>query len=139
VRSAIINGGYPNANSSPSSLATGDSLGGVPGNRGSSIFDALATRAAQDTDDTSASYAQYLSGGTGNGRRVVTVAVGGTWSGNGNNAATPILGFANFFLEPTYSGSSEGICAFYIGPANMSSAGAGGTDGTKVYANYLYQ
>jgi hypothetical protein len=139
VRTAIIDGGYPNANSSPSSLATGDSLGGVPGNRGSSIFDALATRAAQDTDDTSTTYAAYKSGGTGNGRRVVTVAVGGTWSGNGNNAATTILGFANFFLDTSYSGSSGGICATYIGPANMTSAGAAGTDGTKIYANYLFQ
>jgi hypothetical protein len=139
VRTAIIDGGYPNANSSPSSLATGDSLGGVPGNRGSSIFDALETRAAQDTDDTSTTYAAYVAGGTGNGRRVVTVAVGGTWSGNGNNAATTILGFANFFLDPSYSGSSGGICATYIGPANMTSAGAAGTDGTKIYANYLFQ
>src|ERR1019366_1889492 len=109
VRTAIVSGGYPNSSSSPSSIATGDTLGGVPGNRGSSIFDALATRAAQDTDDTSTTYAQYVAGGTGNGRRIVTVAVGGTWSGNGSNASTPILGFANFFLEPTYSGTSGGI------------------------------
>ncbi len=70
---------------------------------------------------------------------MVTVAIGGTWSGNGNNAATTIVGFANFFLNTSYSGSSGGICATYIGPANMTSAGTGGTDGTKVYANYLYQ
>jgi hypothetical protein len=139
VRSAIINGGYPNANSSPSSIATGDSLGGVPGNRGSSIFDALNTRAGQDTDDTSTTYAAYKAGGTGNGRRVVTVAIGGTWGGHGANAATTVLGFANFFLNASYSGSSGAICASYIGPANMNSAGAGGTDGTKIYANYLYQ
>ena len=139
VRTAIINGGYPNANSSPSSVGAGDTLGGVPGNRGSSIFDALATRAAEDTDDTSASYSQYKTGGTGNGRRVVTVAVAGTWSGNGANASTTIVGFANFFLSTSYSGTSGAICAAYIGPANMNSPGAGGTDGTKVYANYLYQ
>lgn len=139
VRDAIISGGYPNSGSSPSSLATGDTLGGVPGNRGSSIFDALATRAAQDTDDTSMTYAQYVAGGTGNGRRVVTVAVGGTWSGNGNNASTPTLGFANFFLDTTYSGSSGQICATYIGPANSAGSSTGGTDGTKIYTNILYQ
>ena len=139
VRTAILSGGYPNANSSPSSLATGNTLGGVPGNRGSSIFDALNTRASQDTDDTSTTYAQYLASGTGNGRRVVTVAIAGTWSGNGNNANTPILGFANFFLDPTYSGTSGGICATYIGPASSSGTSSGGTDGTKVYSNILYQ
>src|SRR5665213_256027 len=72
VRDAIVSGGYPNANSNPSSLAAGNTLGGVPGNRGSSIFDALDTRAGQDTDDTSTSYAQYVANGTGNGRRIVT-------------------------------------------------------------------
>ena len=136
VRSAIVNGGYPNANSSPSSLVTGDSLGGVPGNRGSSIFDALDTRATQDTDDISTTYAVYKSGGTGNGRRLVTVAIGGAWSGNGNNAANTIVGFANFFLNTSYSGTSGGICATYVGPANITSAGAGGTGGTKIYANH---
>jgi Flp pilus assembly protein TadG len=139
VRSAIINGGYPNANSSPSSVATGDTLYGVPGNRGSSIFDALNTRAGQDTDDTSTTYAAYKSGGTGNGRRVITVAIGGAWGGHGANANTPVVGFANFFLNTSYSGTSGPICATYIGPGNMNSAGVGGTDGTKVYANYLYQ
>jgi Flp pilus assembly protein TadG len=139
VRNAIVSGGYPNSGSNPSSLAAGDTLGGVPGNRGSSIFDALNTRAGQDTDDTSMTYAQYVAGGTGNGRRVVTVAIGGTWNGNGNNAATTILGFANFFLDTTYSGSSGGICATYIGPADSMGTSSGGTDGTKIYTNILYQ
>ncbi|MEO8049305.1 MAG: hypothetical protein ABI833_02725 [Acidobacteriota bacterium] len=140
VRDAIINGGYPNANSNPSSISAGNMvLYGVPGNRGSSIFDALDTRASQDTDDTSTTYPQYKAAGTGNGRRVVTVAIGGVWSGNGSNANTPILGFANFFLDTSYSGSSGGICASYIGPANITGAGSGGTDSTKIYTNVLYQ
>ncbi|HSR08561.1 MAG TPA: pilus assembly protein TadG-related protein [Bryobacteraceae bacterium] len=139
VRSAIISGGYPNSSSSPSSLAAGDTLGGVPGNRGSSIFSALNTRAGQDTDETSTTYAQYVASGTGNGRRVVTVAIAGTWNGNGSNASTPILGFANFFLNTSYSGSSGGICATYIGPANTTGSSSGGTDGTKIYTNVLYQ
>ena len=139
VRGAIQYGGYPNASSSPSSVSTGDSLSGVPGNRGTSIFDALANRAAQDTDVTSTTYAQYKASGTGNGRRVVTVAIAGTWGGHGANANTPVLGFANFLLDTTYSGTSGPICATYIGPGDLNGAGSGGTDGTTVYSNVLYQ
>ena len=139
VRSAIISGGYPNPNSNPSSVSSGDTLGGVPGNRGSSIFDALDTRALQDTDDVSTTWTQYKASGTGNGRRVVTVAIGATWSGNGNNAHTTVLGFANFLLDTSYSGSSGGICATYVGPANLTGNSSGGTDGTKVYSDVLYQ
>ncbi len=139
VRNSIEYGGYPNANSTPSSISTGDSLKGVPGNRGASIFSALDTRASQDTDTSSLTYAQYLAAGTGNGRRIVTVAIGGTWSGNGNNAHTSVLGFANFFLEPSYSGSSGSICATYIGPASLNGNGSGASDATKVYSVMLYQ
>jgi hypothetical protein len=53
IRDAIKWGGYPNANTNPSSIATGDTLGGVPGNRGSNIFDALQTHVDQDTPTTS--------------------------------------------------------------------------------------
>jgi len=59
VPQAIEYGGFPNADSNPSSLAAGDALSGVPGNRGSSILDALQRRTQQDTDDTSATYGQY--------------------------------------------------------------------------------
>ena len=139
VRTAIEYGGYPNANSNPSSISAGDNLGGVPGNRGTSIFDALAARAAQDSNDTAVTYAQYLASGTGDGRRIVTVAVGGTWTGSGNNAHTTTLGFANFFLDANYSGTSGPICATYIGPATINGNGSGGSDGTKVYSVMLYQ
>src|SRR5262249_31407916 len=120
VRRAIEYGGYPNANSTPSSIAAGDTLSGVPGNRGTSIFDALAVRAAQGTDDTSTTYAQYLAGGRGNGRRIVTVVIAGSWTGHGSNANTPVLGFANFFLDTTYSGTTGPICATYIGPGDLT-------------------
>jgi Flp pilus assembly protein TadG len=139
VRTAIAYGGYPNANSDPSSIETGDTLGGVPGNRGTSIFDALAARVDQDTDTASTTYAQYEAAGTGNGRRIVTVAIGGPWSGNGNNAHTTVVGWANFFLNTSYSGTSGPICATYIGPATVNGNGSGGTDGTKVYSVMLYQ
>lgn len=139
VRTGIEYGGYPNANTTPSSLSAGTSLGGVPGNRGTSIFDALNTRSAQDSNDTSTTYADYLASGTGNNRRIVTVAVAGTWSGNGNNAATSIVGFANFFLLPSYSGTDGPICAIYIGPASINGNSSGGTDSTKIYSTMLYQ
>ena len=139
VRTGIEYGTYPNANTNPSSLSTGMSLGGVPGNRGTSIFDALNTRAAQDSNDTATTYSAYESSGTGNGRRIVTVAVAGAWSGNGNNASTTIVGFANFFLLPSYSGTSGPICAIYIGPASTNGNSSGGSDSTKVYSTMLYQ
>jgi Flp pilus assembly protein TadG len=139
VRTGIEYGGYPNANSTPSSLSAGTSLGGVPGNRGSSIFDALNNRAAQDSNDSSTTYTDYEASGTSNSRRIVTVAVAGTWSGNGSNAATNIVGFANFFLLPSYSGTSGPICAIYIGPASTNGNSSGGTDSTKIYSTMLYQ
>ena len=139
VRMAIEYGGYPNPNSTPSSISAGDTLGGVPGNRGTSIFDAMNVRANQDTDTTSTTYDQYKAAGTGNGRRIVTVSVASAWSGNGNNASTTVLGFANFFLDPSYAGTSGPICATYIGPASLNGNGSGGTDGTKVYSVMLYQ
>ena len=64
VDTAIEFGGDPNATSSPSSVSAGDTLGGVPGNRGATAFSALNVRAQQDTDDTSATYAQYQASGT---------------------------------------------------------------------------
>ncbi len=139
VRTGVEYGGYPNADSSSSSVAAGDSLGGVPGNRGTSIFNALAGRAAQDTNDTSARYADYLASGTGNGRRIVTVAIAGTWSGSGANSSTTLLGFANFFLNPTYFGTSGPICATYIGPALLNGNASAATDSTKVYSVTLFQ
>jgi hypothetical protein len=110
-----------------------------PGNRGSSIFGALSNRVNQDTDITSTTWDQYKASGTGNGRRVVTVAMVGTWSGQGHNANAPVLGFANFFLNTSYSGSSGPICATYIGPGSLTGTSSGGTDGTKIYSNILYQ
>ena len=139
IRPAIEYGGYPNANSTPSSVTAGMNLVSDPGNRGSSIFGALSNRVNQDTDITSTTWDQYKASGTGNGRRVVTVAMVGTWSGQGHNANAPVLGFANFFLNTSYSGSSGPICATYIGPGSLTGTSSGGTDGTKIYSNILYQ
>jgi Flp pilus assembly protein TadG len=142
LTSLIVYGGYPNANSTPSSISVGTTLGGVPGNRGSSVFSALAERSDQDPDQTSTTYAQYLAAGIGNGRRIVTVPIGDptTWSGNGNGTEQ-VIGFANFLLDPgaTISGSSGPICATYIGPGSLNGASSGGSDGTKLYSVTLYQ
>jgi hypothetical protein len=140
LRTAIMSGNYPNASSSPSSLYVGMTLGGVPGNRGSSIFDALQERVNQDTNTASTTYSQYLATGTGNGRRIITVPIAdpNTWSGNGNGTAV-VAGFANFFLHTSYSGTSGPICALYVGPASLNGSSSGRTDSTKIYYNVLYR
>lgn len=140
LRQAIVWSGYPNSGSDPSSVYAGMYLGGVPGNRGTSIFDALSTRAGQDTDLTSTTYSAYISGGNGNNRRIIIVPVGdpSTWTGNGNGSEQ-VIGFASFFLDPSYSGTSGSLCATYIGPANVNGTGSGANDGTKVYFNALFR
>jgi hypothetical protein len=140
LTSAIEYGGFPNANSTPSSVEAGDDVYAAPGNRGVNPANTLGDRAGQDTDDTSTTYAQYLSSGTGNGRRIITVVVAGTWVQNGSNSYTPVIGFANFFLSTSYQGNGNGsICATYIGLGSPGGTGSGGSDGTKYYTNVLYQ
>ena len=146
IDQVIEYGGYPNSSSTPSTLYDGEDLSGDPGNKGSSVFSALAARSDQDpdqTDTTIAAYEQSLLNGTANGRRIVTAPIvnPATWAGNGNNANATMIGFGNFLLDPgaTISGSSGPICATYIGPADINGIASGGTDGTKIYVNYLYQ
>jgi Flp pilus assembly protein TadG len=143
LRHAIEYGGYPNPNSTPSSVSAGTVLGGVSGNRGSSIFTVLGERSDQDTDQVSLTWAEYKVAGLGNGRRIVTVPVvdPSTWSGNGSNAHATVIGFGNFLLDPglLISGSSGPICASYIGPGNLNGNASGGANGAKVYSNMLYQ
>ena len=143
LRSVIVYGGYPNASSNPSSVAAGDPLSSASGNRGTSIFTSMAERSDQDPDQTSTTWAQYTSAGTGNFRRVVTVPVGdpASWTDTGSTARVTVIGFANFLLDPSsnISGASGSICATYIGPGNLTGASTGGTDGTKIYSNLLYK
>lgn len=80
------------------------------------ILDALRARINQDTDNTSVTYASYMSGGRGNGRRIVGVPIndGGTPPGVNNR----IIGVGAFFLRPTGeygSGGNQAWCAEYIG------------------------
>jgi Putative Tad-like Flp pilus-assembly len=143
IRDAIVNGGYPNPDSNPSSVGAGTVLYQNPGNRGSSIFSALSTRSDQDTDQVSTTWAQYQSAGIGNGQRVVTVPIGdpSTWTGHGSNYNVTVVGFGNFLLDPasSISGSSGPICATYIGPGNLNGNASGGTNGANVYSVKLYE
>jgi Flp pilus assembly protein TadG len=118
IRQAIDYGGYPNSSSTPSTLYQGEDLNQDPGNKGSSIFDALAARSEQDPDQTDLTVPAYeasLLAGTANGRRIVTAPIinPATWSGTGTNANAIMIGFGNFLLDPgaTIEGSSGPICA----------------------------
>ena len=143
LRGVIVYGGYPNPSSTPSSVSAGMYLGGVPGNRGSSIFDATAQRSAQDPNQTSTTWSDYKSAGLGNGRRIITVAINDPSKTVccGNNSAYWIIGFANFLLDPSVniSGSSGPICATYIGPGNLNGASSGAINSQVLYSNFLYQ
>lgn len=137
IRDAIVNGGYPTT-----PLVLPARLPDVPGNRGSSIFSAFATRSGQDTDQTSTTYTQYIQNGLGNGRRVIVAPIQDPALSQGNgNGSDVVIGFGSFLLDPanTISGSSGAICATYIGPANMNGAGGTGSDGTKIYKTVLIQ
>jgi Flp pilus assembly protein TadG len=106
-----------------------------------SIVKALNDRAAQDTDNTSLTYANY----SGNGRRLVTVIVN---NGYGTAAGTPYssdkqaigLGYAQFLLlrsgDYTQSGGSNNPwCAIYVGPSpsvDTPKTGGGGARGRGV-------
>ena len=102
---------------------------------------AIADRVNEDTDTTSTTYAQYLSTGTGNGERVVLVAV------NSGAPSYTNLGFAGFFLESasTYSGlkGNDSACAEYIGMYVQGGAGKGtpglAPGGSGSYHIKLYQ
>lgn len=97
---------------------------------------AIGERVAEDTDTTSTSYAQYVSNRTGNGARVVVVAVN---SGSPNYTA---LGFAAFFLLDSsyYSGlgGNDSACAEYIGAWTQGQAYPSGT-GSGAYHLRLVQ
>jgi hypothetical protein len=87
--------------------------------------DSLITRINQDSDPTSATYAQYDAAGAGNGRRLVAVPINNGFPDN------VVLGFGLFFLlEPSeydHSGNRP-FCAEFVGPYVQGSRhkGAGG-------------
>jgi hypothetical protein len=138
LRDVIVYGGYP-----LTPLVPGNRIGGVPGNRGASIFSATAERSLQDPDQTSMTWAEYANAGIGNGRRVVIAPINDPTlaTGNGENREVTIVGFGSFLLDrgATISGSSGSLCATYIGPASTAGGSSGGTDGTKIYSVVLYK
>lgn len=93
---------------------------------------AIGMRVAIDTDTTSATYADYQANHTGNGARVVVVAV----NSGGPNYTN--LGFAAFFLLPatTYAGlkGNDSACAEYIGAWTEGQAfpAAGGSGAQRI-------
>jgi Flp pilus assembly protein TadG len=92
-------------------LSVGDTVTMTGGNK-QTERDSLITRIEQDTNPTAATYAAYESAATGNGRRLVAVAINTGYPGN------VVLGFGLFFLlEPSeydHSGNKP-FCAEYVG------------------------
>ncbi len=97
---------------------------------------AIGERVNEDTDTTSTTYAQYLANGTGNGERVVYVAV------NGGPPNFVNVGFAGFFLlnASYYSGlgGNDSACAEYIG-TYVQGAGNLQPGGSGAYHIKLFQ
>jgi hypothetical protein len=98
---------------------------------------ALDERVREDSDSVSATYAEYLALGNGNGRRVIGVPL------NGGPPDFTAIGIGAFFLNatPTYQ-SVQGntpICAQYIGPYVEGSvhAGAGQTANAGSTGGYV--
>jgi Flp pilus assembly protein TadG len=99
---------------------------------------ALNDRAAQDTDNTSVTYTDYLNNTTahGNGRRLITVIVNSGYSDSKgklypSNQQAIGLGYAQFLLLPNgdYNqqyGDNNPWCAVYVGPAPTTDTPDGG-------------
>jgi hypothetical protein len=97
-------------------LKIGDPVPQIPGARNNNPGN-IADRVAQDSDELSATYADYSksSNQTGNGRRVIVAPIN-----SGDPSGHVIRGFAAFFLlkSSEYSDlkGNEAACAEYIGP-----------------------
>lgn len=97
----------------------------------------IVTRVSWDSDTTSATYAQYVANGTGNGMRVVMVPV------NNGPPNFTVVGFAGFFLlnSAYYNGinGNGSACAEYIGAYTQGSGGNHAPGGSGAYHIKLYQ
>lgn len=109
-----------------SPINIGDPVPMVGGNKNTEGT-ALDARVQEDSDPNSATYADYMALGQGNGRRLIGVPV---------NSGPPdfvAIGIAEFFLQPTPNYQSvigtTPICAEYVGPYVQGSShpGAGAT------------
>ena len=97
----------------------------------------MVLRVNMDSDTTSATYAQYVANGTGNGMRVVFVPV------NGGPPNFIVVGFAGFFLlDSTYynglNGNQAG-CAEYIGKYVHGAGGDHAPGGSGAFHIKLFQ
>src|SRR5579864_8596910 len=109
-----------------SPITIGDPVPMVGGNKNTEGT-ALDSRVNEDSDPNSATYADYMALGKGNGRRVIGVPV------NSGPPSFDAIGIAEFFLLPTptylsITGTTP-ICAEYVGPyvEGSSNPGAGAT------------
>ncbi len=123
LRAAVVNNDFLLA----SPLTAGSVLSFVSGNK--SVGPAVDERFGQDTDQSSVSYSAY----SGNGRRIITVAV--------NNGGGLVAGFAAFFLPPSACGSknSSPCCGEYIGPAIFGGKQKGGSSTGGLYTVALFR
>jgi hypothetical protein len=83
------------------------------GSKQTELRSALTLRVGQDTNPLATSYADYVSSGTGNSRRLVAVAI------NSGSPGNIVVGIALFFLlaESDYTqGGNDPWCAEYVGP-----------------------
>lgn len=105
IKDAIVNSDYPPAGTIISSTSPNNSLSPVPGNRGASIFGALQSRSAEDSDQTSLDYAAYKASNTGNGRRILVVPVSESWDSvtPGKNRTSPSWASLRFSFRPAPS------------------------------------
>ena len=117
-------------------ITIGDPVPMVGGNKNTEGT-ALDSRVNEDSDPTSATYADYMALGKGNGRRVIGVPV------NSGPPDFTAIGIAGFFLLPTptylsITGTTP-ICAVYIVPYVQGStyAGAGATANTGNTGGYV--
>jgi Flp pilus assembly protein TadG len=105
---------------------------------------ALATRVGEDSDTTSSTFSQYLSGGLGNGRRIVGLPIN-----SGPTVVVPYtqaftaVGIGAFFLMTADNYNSvtgnTPICAEYVGPFLQGKLGAavGNTTTTGSTGGYI--
>jgi Flp pilus assembly protein TadG len=118
------------------SITIGDPVPMVGGNKNTEGT-ALDARVQEDSDPTSATYADYMALGKGNGRRIIGVPV------NGGPPNFDAIGIGEFFLlpTPTYQGitGTTPICAEYVGPFVQGSThgGAGATGATGNTGGYV--
>jgi Flp pilus assembly protein TadG len=115
--------------SQASTIVIGDPVPMVGGNKNTE-GGALATRVLEDSDSTSATYSAYISGGKGNGRRIVGLPINsGPTVVPPYTSAFTAVGIGAFFLQTAdvYNAVSgiDPICGQYIGPYVQGRMGSG--------------